>query len=133
MMEIIYPQDGDAVRLGPCPPWCTLSEHFAHDEVVYAEDGFHHYGPEIAVRTSSRTLTDSPESVVKVILKAWASRLDAEPEPGCIELQLADTEHDTDMYVELTPDQARAVSSALLNLADTATRTVPDPDRDRSR
>jgi hypothetical protein len=131
-MEIIYPRDGDAIRLRPCPPWCTLSEHFAHDEVVYAEDGFHHYGPEIAVPTSYRTLADAPESVVKVILKAWANRLDAEPGPGCIELQLATTEHNTDLYVELTPDQARAVSSALLKLADTAARTVPDPGRGRS-
>jgi hypothetical protein len=30
------------------------------------------------------------------------------------------------MYVELTPDQARAVSAALLNLADTAEHT-PQP------
>jgi hypothetical protein len=68
-------------------------------------------------------LADSPESVVKVILKAWTNRLDAEPEPGHIELQLATTEYNTDMYVDLTPDQARAVSSALLKLADTAART----------
>jgi hypothetical protein len=128
MMEIIYPQDGDAVTLRPCPHWCTLSEHFAHDEVVHADDGFHHYGPEIAVRTSFRTFVDSPDSVVKVLVKAWTTPLDAEPGPARVELQLADTEHNTDMYVELTPDQARAVSSALLQLADTAARTVPDPD-----
>jgi len=121
--EIIYPRDGGAVRLGPCPPWCTLSEHFADDDVVDAEDGFHHFGPQVAVPTSDRMLTDRPESVVKVTLKAWANRLDAEPGPGCIELQLATTEYDTDMFVDLTPDQARAVASALLKLADTASRS----------
>jgi hypothetical protein len=120
--EIIYPRDGDAVRLRPCPPWCTQSRHFADDDTVYAEDGFHHYGPEIAVPTSYRMLPDHPESVVKVILKAWTNRLDAEPGPGRIELQLATTEYNTDAYVELIPDQARAVSSALLKLADTAAR-----------
>jgi hypothetical protein len=57
---------------------------------------------------------------VKVILKAWTNRLDAEPGPGHIELQLATTEYNTDAYVELTPDQARAVCSALLELADIA-------------
>jgi len=124
--EIIYPRDRDAVRLGPCPPWCTLSQHFADDDVVYAEDGFHHYGPEIAVPTSYRVFTDGPESVVKVILKAWASRLDAKPRPVCIELQLATTEHDTDLCVDPTPNPARAGASALLKLADTAAGTDPD-------
>jgi hypothetical protein len=123
MTEIIYPRDGDAVRLRPCPPWCTLSQHLADDDAVYADDGFHHCGPELAVPTSYRMLADSPESVVKVTLRAWTNRLDAEPEPGHIELQLATTEYNTDMYVDLTPDQARAVSSALLKLADTAART----------
>ena len=118
MTEIIHPRDGDSVWLHPCPPWCTLSQHFADDEMVYAEDGFHHEGPQIAIPTAYRMLAESPESVVKVILRAWIDHLDAEPGPGHIELQLATTEHNTDMYVELTPDQARAVSAALLKLAD---------------
>ncbi len=123
MTEIIDPRDGDAVTLRPCPPWCTQSRHFAEDETVDSEDGFHHYGPEVAVPTSYRMFTDDdPESVVKVILKAWTNRLDAEPGPGRIELQLATTEYNTDAYVELTPDQARAVSAALLKLADLAAR-----------
>jgi hypothetical protein len=48
--------------------------------------------------------------------------LDAEPGPGRVELQLATTKHNTDMCVELIPDQVRAVSSALLKLADIAVR-----------
>jgi hypothetical protein len=118
--ELIHPRDGDPVRLRPCPPWCIQTRHFTDDDVIYAEDGFHHDGPEIAVPTSFRMLTDGPESVVKVILKAWASRLDAVPGPGFVELQLATTEYNTDAYVELTPAQARTVASALLQLADTA-------------
>jgi hypothetical protein len=121
--EFVQPRDGHAVELRPCPAWCTLSEHFTDDQLVDADDGFHHYGPEIAVPTSDRMFPNGPESVVKVILKAWTSRLDAEPGPGRIELQLATTEENTDLYVELTPDEARAVSAALLQLADTAERT----------
>jgi hypothetical protein len=112
--EIVYPQEGGAVGLRPCPSWCTQSRHFADDDVVYAEDGFHHAGPEIAVPTSDRRLRHDPESVVKVILKAWTERLDAEPGPSRIELQLATAEENTDMYVDLTPGEARAVASALL-------------------
>jgi hypothetical protein len=112
--EIVYLQEGGAVGLRPCPSWCTQSRHFADDDVVYAEDGFHHVGPEIAVPTSDRRLRHDPESVVKVILKAWTERLDAEPGPSRIELQLATAEENTDMYVDLSPGEARAVASALL-------------------
>lgn len=120
MTEIVRPRDGGPARLRPCPPWCTQTRHFADDEVVYADDGFHHYGPEIAIPASDRMLLHDPQSVVKVILKAWTERLDAEPGPGRIELQLATTEENTDMYVELTPEEARAVASALLETADIA-------------
>jgi hypothetical protein len=116
--EIIYPRDGDPVTLRPCPPWCTQSRHFTDEDVVYADDGFHHLGPEIEVPTSDRRLVHDPESVVKVILKAWTERLDAEPGPGRIELQIATAEQNTDMYVDLTPHEARAVASALLKTAD---------------
>jgi hypothetical protein len=81
MTEIIQPRNGDAVVLRPCPAWCSLNRHFADDTVIDADDGFHHYGPEIAVPTSDRMLTSGPESVVKVILKAWTRPLDADPEP----------------------------------------------------
>lgn len=76
MTEIVHPRDGNAVALHPRPAWCTLDEHFADDAVIDADDGFHHYGPEIAVPTSDRMFTTGPESVVKVILKAWTHPLD---------------------------------------------------------
>jgi hypothetical protein len=60
---------------------------------------------------------DDPETVVKVSLKAWTPRLDVDPGPARIELQLGTAEKNTDMYAELTPGEARAVSSALLELA----------------
>jgi len=106
--------------LRPCPPWCTLERHFADDDIVYADDGFHHLGPETVVPTSNRRLVHDPESVVKVILKGWTERLDAEPGPGRIELQLATADENTDMYVDLTPGEARVVASALLQSADIA-------------
>jgi hypothetical protein len=112
--EIVHPQEGGAVRLRSCPPWCSQSRHFADDDVVYADDGFHHVGPEIAIPTSDRRLRHDPQSVVKIILKAWTAPLDAEPGPCRIELQLATAEENTDMYVDLTPGEARAVATALL-------------------
>jgi hypothetical protein len=125
--ETIHPRNGNAVSLRPCPSWCTLGQHFTEDHPVDTDDGFHHYGPEIAVPTSDRMLVDSPELVVKVILKAWTHPLDAEPGPGLIELQLAEGERNTDMYAELTPGQARSVSAALLKIADTAEHITADP------
>jgi hypothetical protein len=52
-MEVVRPLDGDAVTLRPCPPWCAGARHFAVDEVIYADHGYHHYGTEIEVPTSS--------------------------------------------------------------------------------
>lgn len=127
MTETVCPRNGRPVRLRPCPPWCTLEQHFVDDGAIDADDGFHHDGPEIAVATSFRALIDYPEMVVKVVLRAWTSRIDLEPDPSHIELQLATTESNTDMYVELTPSQARSVSSALLKLADTAERAGQGP------
>jgi hypothetical protein len=124
--ELIQPRDGAPVSLRPCPPWCPQIRHFADDDVIYAGDGFHHCGPKIAVPTWWRMLSDGPESVVKVILKPWTNRLDADPGPGFVELQLAITEYHADAYVELIPGQARDVASALLQLADISAR--PDGD-----
>ena len=80
MTEIVHPRNGDAVALQPCPAWCSVNEHFADDTVIDADDGFHHYGPEIAVPTSDRMFATGPESVVKVILKSWTHPLDADPQ-----------------------------------------------------
>lgn len=79
-METVHPEDGDPVTLRPCPSWCTLAEHFDRDYPVFPDDGYHHHGPEIPVPTSYRTFLDGPDSVVKVILKAWTSRLDGDPD-----------------------------------------------------
>ena len=102
MTEVVQPRNGDAVALRPCPAWCTLSEHFGPEPMIDADDGFHHHGPEITVPTSDRLFTDGPESVVKVSLKAWTKPLDAEPEPGRVDLQL----ENADSCVDLTPSEA---------------------------
>ena len=123
-MEVVYPRDGEPVTLRPCPPWCTEERHFGDDEAVYADHGYHHYGPEIQVPTSDRFLgmTDGPETVVQVILKSWTHPLDAEPGPALIELNLGTAGERTDMCAEITPGEARAVAQALLDLAATAER-----------
>ena len=126
MTEIVHPRGGAPVTLRPCPPWCTSSEHFTEHAVIDTDDGFHHYGPEVAIPTSDRMLWSDPETVVKVILKAWTSRLDADPGPARVELQLATTEQNTDTFVELTADEARAISTALLRLADLAERAIAE-------
>lgn len=120
--EIINVRGGDPVSLRPCPSWCALSQHFADGDTVDADDSFHHYGPEIAIPTSDRAVIHGPATVVKVTLKSWTHPLSAGPGPGRVELQLATTECNTDMSVELTPGQARAVASALIELAGIAER-----------
>lgn len=122
MPEIVHPRDGDAVTLRPCPPWCTEQQHFAADDVIDASDGYHHYGPEIAVPTSDRFAgaTDGAPTVVRVVLKAWTHPLDAEPSQTRIELNLGTAEERTDLCAEVTPSEARAIAQALLDLADTA-------------
>jgi len=116
MKEIVQPRNADAVELGPCPAWCMLSEHFPQDAIIDADDGFHHYGPKIAVPTSDRMFTHGPESMVNVSLRAWTKPLDAGPDPGRIGLEL----ENADTYVELTPGEARAVAAALLEFAQIA-------------
>jgi len=68
-------------------------------------------------------LLSDPETVVKVVLKSWTQPLDAEAGPTRIELQLATTEHDTDLSAGLTPGEARAVAAALLEVVGIAQRT----------
>ena len=67
-------------------------------------DGFHHYGPQVAVPASWRVLADGPQSVMKVILKACRSG--RTPRPGRIELQPATAGYSTGSCAELTPGQA---------------------------
>ena len=126
-MEVVYPRDGGPVTLRPCPSWCTRGRHFAGGDAIYADDGYHHWGPPIAVPTAGRALgmKDGPEIVVKISLKSWTHPLDAPPGPALVEVQLGTAEEDTDLYAELAPDQARAVAAALLELAAAAER----PDR----
>lgn len=122
MTETIRLRDGDPVTPRPCPAWCTQGRHFPLDYVADSDDGFHHYGPEVAIPTSDRMLLDGPETIVKVNLTSWTHPLGAEPGPSRVELQLATIEGNSDMYVELTPDEARAVASALVKEADIAER-----------
>lgn len=88
MAETVHPRGGAPVTLRPCPPWCSRREHFSDDLAIDTDDGYHHYGPEIAIPTSDRMALNDPETVVKVSLKAWTPELDANPGPARIELQL---------------------------------------------
>src|SRR5215470_14103798 len=104
MPEVVYPRDGDAVTLRPCPPWCAEERHFADDDVVYADHGYHHYGPEVEVRTSYlfEGTADGAETIVWVVLKSWTHPLDADPGPTLIELNLGTASKRT-MGAEITP------------------------------
>jgi hypothetical protein len=119
MPEIVYPRDGDAITLRPCPSWCIEERHFLDTDVIHADDGYHHYGPEIEVPTSFgfAGFTDGPETVVRVVLKSWTHPLDAEPGPARIEINLGTAEERTDAGAEITFHEARAVAQALLDLA----------------
>ena len=67
VMEVVHPLDSESVTLRPCPPWCTDGRHFADDEVIYADDGYHHYGAVIEVPTSYEFLgmPGDPETIVR--------------------------------------------------------------------
>ena len=124
-MEVVRLRDGDSVKLRPCPPWCTADRHFAEGDYADPDDGYHHCGPEISVPTSDRWLglVDGPQTVVHVILKSWTHPLNADSGPACIEINLGTRGQRTDSSAEVTPDEARAIAAALLDLAATADAT----------
>jgi hypothetical protein len=127
MTEVVRPLDGDPVTLRPCPAWCAGVRHFGDDEVIYADDGYHHYGCEIEVPTSYPFLgmTDGLPTIVRAVLKSWTHPLAAEPGPARIEINLGTSTEHTDMSAEITADEAEAVARALLDLAATARREGP--------
>ena len=117
--EVVYPLDGDPVTLRPCPPWCAEARHFAEDETIYADHGYHHYGTEGEVPTTYpfAGLTDGDPTIVRAVLKSWTHPLDAGPGPTRIELNLGTAASRTDSCVEVTSAEARAIAQALLDLA----------------
>src|SRR5450756_82973 len=123
-MEVVHPRAGDAVALGPCPPWCTESRRFADDDVIDADDGYHHYATEIEVPTAYPFLGlgDEGPTIVRAVLKSWTRPLDADPGPTLVELNLGTAKSRTDASVEATPAEARAIARALLAVADAAER-----------
>jgi hypothetical protein len=127
MPEVVHPLDGDAVTLRPCPPWCAEERHFTDDAVIYADDGYHHYGAETEIPSSDKFLgmTDGPQAIVRVVLKSWTHPLGADPGPTLVELNIGTASERTDMCVEIVPAEARAIAHALLALADTAERDWP--------
>jgi hypothetical protein len=127
MTEVIHPRDGDPVALRPCPAWCTKGRHFADDEVIYADHGYHHRGAEIGVPTSYPFLgmTDGAPTIVRAVLMSWTHPLGADPGPALIELNLGAAAERTDMCAEITPAEARAVARVLLDLAAIAEREGP--------
>lgn len=124
-MEVVQLRDGATVALRPCPPWCIESRHFVID-IIDSDDGYHHYGPEIAVPTSDRFMLDGPNIVVNACLASWTCPAGAEPGPAHIKLGLGTAEETaTGASADLTPSEARAVAHALLDLADVAEREGP--------
>ena len=122
MTEVVRPRDGDAVALRPCPPWCTLARHFGDGQPADADDGYHHEGAETEVPTGYPFLglTGGDPTIVRAVLKSWTHPLGAAPGPVRIELNLGTPADRTDMYMEATPAEARAIARALLGLADAA-------------
>ena len=127
MPEVVHPLDGIPVTLQSCPAWCTEDRHFANDEVVYADHGYHHYGTEIEVPTAYPFLgmTDGVPTIVRAVLKSWTHPLDADPGPALIELNFGTAAERTDICAEITPGEARAVAQTLLYLAGIAERGGP--------
>jgi hypothetical protein len=127
MTEVVRPLDGEPVALRPCPAWCAEGRHFAPDEVIYADHGYHHYGAESEVPTSYPFLgmTGGLPTIVRTVLKSWTHPLGADPGPARIEINLGTAAERTDMSAEIAPDEAEALARALLELAATARREEP--------
>ena len=73
-----------------------------------------------AIAVSYRARTNGPPVTVKLQVQARSERLDAEPGPGFVDLQLLESHGDAG--TELTPGEARTLAAALLMLADIAQR-----------
>src|SRR5579859_3451560 len=103
MPEVVRPLDGVPVTLRPCPHWCIETRHFADDEVIYADHGYHHYGTEIEVPTSDTFggMSDGPATIIRVVLKSWTHPMDADPGPTRIELNLGTATERTDLCAEI--------------------------------
>jgi hypothetical protein len=94
----------------PCPPWCTG----VHDLPLYPDEGFHHYGPEVAMTVAHSPYFDQPIPL-QVLLKSWVPLLTAEPGPPFIEVCV-----DREPGPELTPAQARRLAETLLRVSKDA-------------
>jgi hypothetical protein len=83
MAEVVHWRDGDAVALRPCPPGGTADGHFVDGEVIYTDNGYHHYGAEAEVPTSYPFLglTDGVPTVVRAVLMSWTQPPGGDPRP----------------------------------------------------
>lgn len=126
MTEVVRPVGGQPVTLRPCPPWCTLKRHFSPEEVIHADDGYFHYGPETEIATGRPFpgQAGADPAVVRVYLASWTHPLDASPGPAVIEANLGTASHRTDTAAELAPAEARSAAWALLEHAETAERAA---------
>jgi uncharacterized protein DUF6907 len=108
------------ITIQSCPPWCAGDDgdHFGPQSILYAEDGFFHYGPAITVTDDSASLGDGRDDIELTLgLACWVPTLAAPPGPARICLSDG---HDGVYYV--APTTARWLAAELNRIADQASR-----------
>ena len=125
MPESLYVENLDAsVTLAPCPSWCVRSEHFPDRYPETVDDDFRHYGPNVEVKLEGPGSGECSASAVAVAVWARSEHLRAEAGPAWVEFNLSSgTAIRPDLWIDLTPAQARDVGMMLVNLAEIAETT----------
>jgi hypothetical protein len=123
MSETVYVgSSDDAVTLAPCPSWCTTREHFPDRDPETADDDFTHYGLNFELDLGKPGSGECPASAVAFAIWARSGSVRAEAGPAWVELNLSKGSSviAPEMWIDLTPAQARKVGMTLLDLASVA-------------
>ena len=109
------------VTLAPCPSWCTKGEHFPDRDPETADEDFRHYGPNLELSLGGPGSGEASASGVAVAVWARSENLRAAAGPAWVEVNLCNgTGGGPDLWIDLTPAQARKVALTLVSLAEIA-------------
>jgi len=121
MPESVYVDSLDAEVTLACPSWCTRTEHFPDWPPKTADDSFTHHWLNFELTPDEPGSGECPASAVAVAIWARSENVQAEAEPAWVELNLsAGSGKGPDLWIDLTPAQAREVGMTLVNVARAA-------------
>jgi hypothetical protein len=118
--ESVYVESLDAVVTLACPSWCTRTEHFPQRPPETADDSFTHHWLNFELKLDEPGSGQCPASAVAVAIWAQSENLQAEAGPAWVELNLSGPDKGPDLWIDLTPAQAREVGMMLVDVARAA-------------